>query len=112
MGVVMYSWTGDPSTRIYLSPDGNYVNATVYWRAVIVYDPPGTDSIVWQSRAQDNMEFGSLTLGQPNVKPYTQTSGQNTFTGNASKDVIFKVQSGPSQSDLGAAQFTLQKQVN
>jgi hypothetical protein len=111
MGVVFYSWTGNPSTRVYLNPDGNYVDDTVYWRAVIVYDPPGTNSVVWDSSEPDDMEHGPLTAGQQNIKSYTQDAQHNTFNGNSSKDVIFKVQSGPSQSDLGAAQFTLQKQI-
>jgi len=57
------------------------------------------------------MENDPLIPSQQNIKQYTQDGDHNTFNGNSAKDVIFKVQSGPSQSDLGAAQFTLQKQI-
>jgi len=48
MGVVFYSWTGNPSTRVFLNPDGNYVDATTGGRSSSTIRPART---VWLGKA-------------------------------------------------------------
>jgi hypothetical protein len=103
------------SANVSLAPGMNYADATVYWRAVVVYDAPGTNSVVWESQPQTSMESGALDPqgGSGNIKSYGIEPDVD-FTGNTDKDLIFKVQSGKSTStgDLDARQVTLQHNVN
>lgn len=56
-----YDWGN--SLTIAIGPSTNYVDHEVFYRAVLVYDPNGSPSTIWQSRAQNDMHSEVLDGG-------------------------------------------------
>jgi hypothetical protein len=71
-----YDWsdgyTSGESVRVSLTALSSYVDADVYWRAVVVYDPPGTNFGIYATSPQESMEFGPIDPqnGSGNEKSY------------------------------------------
>jgi hypothetical protein len=87
-GTVHYTWT---ELEAYFTPDGNYVDASVPYRAVIYKTPE--DSGIWESCEQNNFDMTPLDPNDPPANRRIFDPGQDNDAEEAMQNsLVYKVQ--------------------
>jgi hypothetical protein len=83
---ILYTWDAN-SAKLYLSPGANYVNHSVFFRALVVYQ---SSSVVWENRDQADMD-DTVIDAMGTTKSFSPTS---PFEGSETLSMAYKVQTG------------------